>query len=68
MAVRGCQWFLNGSCFVILKGFKVAYIVFKKASSLQKALQLDSSELRYFSTEEKPVDTGINSMLYDSCI
>ena len=47
---------------LILKGFKVAYIVFKKESSLQKALQLDSSELRYFSTEDKPVETGINSM------
>ena len=51
---------MNRSCFVILQGFKVAYIVFKKASSLQKALQLDSSELRYFSTEERPVDTGIS--------
>ncbi|CAB4021112.1 ribosomal RNA-processing 7 homolog A-like, partial [Paramuricea clavata] len=40
-------------------GFKGAYVVFKKESSLQKALQL-SSEIRYFSTEDKPIETGIN--------
>ncbi|XP_028395115.1 ribosomal RNA-processing protein 7 homolog A-like [Dendronephthya gigantea] len=43
-----------------IMGFKVAYIVFKRESSLQNALQLDSSEIRYFSTDEKPIDTGIN--------
>ena len=42
-----------------ITGFKVAYVVFKSDSSLQNALQLDSSEIRILSTEEKPVVTGV---------
>ena len=55
------QW---PSACPIFKGFKVAYIVFKNESSLQKALQLDSTEMRYFSTEDKPIETGINSKVF----
>lgn len=49
------QYFFN------FEGFKVAYIVFKKKASLQNALQLDSTEIRYLSTEERPIETGIKS-------
>lgn len=48
-----------------MKGFKVAYIVFKKEASLQKALEFDCSEIRFLSTEEKPIETGINSEVFD---
>ena len=36
--------------------------------SLQKALQLDSTEIRYFSTEDKPIETGINSKVFVDCL
>ena len=39
----------------------MAYIVFKRESSLQNALDLDSSEMRVLSTEKKPIETGLNS-------
>ena len=42
----------------------MAYVVFKSDSSLQNALQLDSSEIRILSTEEKPVVTGVKSKYF----
>ncbi|KAK7491849.1 hypothetical protein BaRGS_00016868 [Batillaria attramentaria] len=41
------------------KGFKVAYIVFKRSDSVQKALTLPYSKPLLLSTAENPVVTGI---------
>ena len=39
----------------------MAYVVFKTELSLKNALQLDSSEVRVLSTDEKPIETGMAS-------
>ena len=44
-----------------MQGFKVAYVVFKTSSSVDRALELDSSETRLLSTEENPIRTGLKS-------
>ncbi|XP_074648315.1 ribosomal RNA-processing protein 7 homolog A-like [Tubulanus polymorphus] len=41
-------------------GFKCAYVVFAKASSMSKALNMPYGNGRVLSTEEKPIVTGIN--------
>ena len=43
------------------QGFKVAYIVFKNASSIQKALKMSFEKERILSTTEKPILTGLKS-------
>ncbi|KAJ8895677.1 hypothetical protein PR048_001013 [Dryococelus australis] len=42
-----------------VKGFKVAYVVFKKSSELQKALKLNSSKPLMLSTQKSPIICGI---------
>ncbi|XP_068674267.1 ribosomal RNA-processing protein 7 homolog A-like [Montipora foliosa] len=48
-----------------LVGFKVGYIVFKKSSSLDAALNLDSSTIRVLSTAKKPVVTGMKKWVQE---
>ncbi|CAH3190856.1 unnamed protein product [Porites evermanni] len=48
-----------------VKGFKVGYIVFKKSSSINTALALDSSTIRVLSTTNQPVITGMKKWIQE---
>ncbi|XP_057311769.1 ribosomal RNA-processing protein 7 homolog A-like isoform X2 [Hydractinia symbiolongicarpus] len=43
--------------------FKVAYVVFKHENSIDTALEMSSSVVRYISTKENPVVTGIDKWI-----
>ncbi|EDO44850.1 predicted protein [Nematostella vectensis] len=48
-----------------VKGFKVAYVVFKKPSSLDAALKLDPMEVLLLSDEDNPVLTGVKKWSHE---
>ena len=47
--------------FVVFQGFKVAYVVFKSAASVQKAKKMSYKETRILSTEKHTLLTGMES-------
>lgn len=55
---------LHVQCFItlFLQGFKVAYIIFKKAASLGKVTSHPYDKVLRLSPEENPIVTGIKSM------
>lgn len=52
--------------FLSGQGFKVAYIVYKEAKSLRKAVKMKWPKC-IFSTDEAPIKTGIESMYLLFC-
>ena len=52
----------------ILQDYKVAYIVFKNAASVQKAKQIAFSETRVLSTKDVPLLTGMKSRAFSGVI
>lgn len=48
-----------------VKGFKVGFVVFKKLSSLDAALNLDSSTVKVLSTPKHPVVTGMKKWVQE---
>ena len=48
------------------QGFKVAYVVFRAAGSVQRAKKMSSNGPHILSTDEYPIDVGLKSM-YQIC-
>lgn len=50
--------------FITSRGFKTAYIVFKKESALEKALEICDEHVVTLNTKRKICFTGLESKLY----